>query len=236
MQQLFQKTFVSKRREVQNPPQLIKNRYRHAPLHPLPRHVRQIPTPAQKSFHDLNLRVSQTVQTRRKTHGLERTTQRRIAHRTRKHLRKRRRLRFTFTHHDRSRHHSTDALIAIRRKDRYQTDRVERYGHHVERTKQVPHRRFPKRDRPAVFTQHAQFHPALARRLPAPNPLEEREVTREDQKHDHDHRGEHPLRRTRDPVAPTSEVRDDQSGKRNHEQDEQLNRVIDRAREKAIPD
>jgi hypothetical protein len=52
MQQLFEKTFVGKLRQIVLRPQLEKNRHRDAPGHPLTRIIFQIPAPPQKTFHD----------------------------------------------------------------------------------------------------------------------------------------------------------------------------------------
>src|SRR5690242_21219624 len=102
VEQFFEKTFVRERGEIVSRTELVKNRQRHAPRHPLARHVGEIPATAQKSFHNLDLRVSQAIQVRSERHRLERTAQRGIAHGTRKHLRKRRRFCFAFAHDNRS--------------------------------------------------------------------------------------------------------------------------------------
>ena len=127
-------------------------------------------------------------------------------------------------------------MIAGGGKNRNQSNRVEGKRHNVQIAKHVAHDCFKKADRPPVLADHAQLQPALARRLPIPNPFKKRKVAGQQQEDNEDQDRDDPLGRTRQPVADIRNIRDDQKDDDQRNQRDRLNRVIDSTGNETIAD
>ena len=71
VQKFFEEAFVRERGDVVDGPNLVKNRQRDSPRHPLPWQVGQFPPATKKRFNYLYLRLGQTAQTRGEVYGFE---------------------------------------------------------------------------------------------------------------------------------------------------------------------
>ena len=185
VQQFFEEAFVSESGQIVCRANLVHKRQRNSPGHPLPRNIRQIPTAAQESFHHLDFAFSEAVEFSGKSTGLN--DRRNAGHSPAMQtpaqtpapqLRARARRPCPQP----CRPHAGPRT----NKNRDQSDRIKRRRHHVESAQQIPDRRFPKCDRPAIFANHSQLQPALARSLSIPDPFEESEVTGEESRRHND--------------------------------------------------
>src|SRR2546422_8789891 len=122
MEHFFEESFVGEGRQVIFRPEFVQQRHCHAPRHPLPRHVLEVPATPQKSFNYFNLRFRQAVEIGCKWDAFERTPQRQIGDWRREYLSKDRRLCFAFTHHDSAGKHIAHSLIARTDKNRNQAN------------------------------------------------------------------------------------------------------------------
>src|SRR5678815_2239046 len=112
MKKLFEKAFVGKGGKVVCRTNLVKDRHRNAPRHPLARHVRKIPTPAQECFDNLYFSFRQTIQTGSEVNRFEGSTKCGITDRRRKNLREGRSFCLSLTDDNSPGHHVAYALIS----------------------------------------------------------------------------------------------------------------------------
>src|SRR5918911_4066662 len=236
MEQLFEKPFVGEGRQIISGAQLVHDGHRHAPGHPFARRVAQVPAASEEAFDDFDLGFGEKAQVGCELGRFERAAERRIADGRGKDLIEGGRFGLALAHNDRSGDHVADALIPLVDENADQPYGVERWGHHVEGAQQISDSRFPERDGTSILAYDAQFEPALPRRLPVPQPLEEDEVTRQDEENQDDEQSLDPLRGLYKLSAQASVVADNAEGDDDQGEDHGLQRVIDRAGEKAVAD